>query len=232
LTLLPNQYISIIVPVLNEESHIRDFLNTLQCYRKSGHEIIIVDGGSIDNTYNFCKQHVDQLLISNAGRAIQMNLGAKHAKNNILLFLHSDTILPDNADALIIKSLTNIYHWGRFDIKLSGKQFIFQIIEKMINIRSRYTKIATGDQAIFIYKAIFNDINGYPEIELMEDIAISKLLRKRYPCKCVTEKVITSSRRWENNGIIKTIFLMWTLRLLFFIGAKPSQLFRFYYENK
>ncbi|MFV1984866.1 MAG: TIGR04283 family arsenosugar biosynthesis glycosyltransferase, partial [Thiohalomonadales bacterium] len=225
------QKISIIIPVLNEESSIVPFLGTLQNYRKNGHEIIIVDGGSYDNTVNLAQIFVDQLLNSDPGRAKQMNLGARHAKNAILLFLHSDTILPACADTIIINSLSSHKYWGRFNIQLSGHSFIFRIIEYMINLRSKYTKVATGDQAIFINKNIFNKINGYPNIKLMEDIALSKKLRKRYSCVCLTEKVITSSRRWEKQGVYRTIILMWSLRFLYYIGVKPGFLFKLYYRK-
>jgi len=225
------QKISIIIPVLNEESSIVFFLETLQYYRKNGHEIILVDGGSDDNTVNLAQIYVDQTLVSHAGRAKQMNLGARHAKNTILLFLHSDTFLPPSADIIIVNSLSGHECWGRFNIKLSGHSFIFRIIEYMINLRSKYTKVATGDQAIFINKNIFNKIKGYPNIKLMEDIALSKKLRKRYLCACLTEKVITSSRRWEKQGIYRTIILMWSLRFLYYIGVKPSFLYKLYYRK-
>lgn len=226
------QHISIIIPVINEASSIVAFLKSLQHYRENGHEIILVDGGSSDNTVNLIDQYVDHSLVCTLGRATQMNLGARHAKNNCLLFLHSDTYLPDSADTLILNSLSNQNHWGRFNIKLTGQHFIFRIIESMINLRSKYTGVATGDQAIFINKNIFDKIKGYPDIKLMEDIALSKRLRKQYSCAYLTEKVTTSSRRWEKNGIFRTILLMWILRFLFFIGTKPDYLFKIYYEYK
>jgi len=224
--------ISIIIPVLNEATSIVHFLKSLQQFRKRGHEIILVDGGSTDNTLELSKHYIDQSLSSVTGRAAQMNLGAQQAKNTILLFLHSDTFLPEFADSIIIKSITKKTPWGRFNVKLSGHQFIFRIIETMINFRSKYTNIATGDQAIFISKEIFNKINYFPDIALMEDIAISKKLKKHYACTCLTETVTTSSRRWEQHGITRTLFLMWMLRFLYFIKIKPKILCQYYYNKK
>jgi rSAM/selenodomain-associated transferase 2/rSAM/selenodomain-associated transferase 1 len=224
--------ISIIIPVLNEENSIVDFLKHLQCYRKNDHEIILVDGGSSDNTVNLSYKLVDQSLNSIAGRATQMNVGAAHATNTILLFLHSDTRLPHSADLAILNSLSNHVHWGRFNIQLSGLNFVFRIIETMMNFRSKLTSIATGDQAIFINKKTFNSIKAYPNINIMEDIAISKKLRKQYSCAYLTEKVITSSRRWEKYGIIRTVSLMWLLRLLYFSGVHPNYLVKLYYRKK
>jgi len=224
--------ISIIIPVLNEESLIIPFLQSLQIYRTNGHEIILVDGGSNDDTVNISLNYIDLSLTSIRGRAAQMNLGAQHAKNDVLLFLHADTFLPNFADEIILNSLSNKNRWGRFNIKLSGHKFIFRIIEFMINLRSKYTKIATGDQAIFINKQVFNTIKGYPDILLMEDISLSRKLRKQYSCACLSEEVTVSSRRWENKGIYKTIYLMWSLRLLYLIGIKPIILNKLYYGKK
>ncbi len=224
--------ISIIIPVINEAPSIVTFLKSLQQYRNKGHEVILIDGGSHDKTLQLSHNYVDQTITSMPGRAAQMNLGAQHAKNTILLFLHSDTYLPKSADTIIIHALTTDYMWGRFNVKLSSTRFIFRIIATLINLRSNITKVATGDQAIFLYKNIFNRINGYPDIVLMEDIALSKKLRKKYSCACLTDKVITSSRRWEKNGIYRTIILMWYIRALYYFGVCPKQLSKLYYGKK
>ncbi len=226
------QLLSIIVPVLNEQSSIVVFLETLQCYRKNGHEVILVDGGSGDDTITLAKNLVDQSLSSSPGRARQMNLGAKYANNTVLLFLHSDTYLPISTDTIILEALSSKNSWGRFNVKLSGHQFIFRIIELMINLRSKLTNVATGDQAIFIKKELFDNINGYPNIALMEDIALSKILRQQHSCCCLVNTVTTSSRRWEKNGILRTIVFMWLMRFLYYIGTKPNILYKLYYEKK
>ncbi|MFV2059819.1 MAG: TIGR04283 family arsenosugar biosynthesis glycosyltransferase [Gammaproteobacteria bacterium] len=227
-----NHYISFIIPVLNEEKTIVSFLKGMQYYRQNGHEIILVDGGSDDNTVTLAQHYVDQSLVSKPGRAYQMNLGAKRAKNTVFVFLHSDTKLPEAADISILKSLSSQNNWGRFNVNLRDQNFIFRIIETMMNLRSKYTLIATGDQGIFITKEAFFSVNGFPEIPLMEDIAISKKLRQRYSCACLSDKVSTSSRRWQEHGIIKTILLMWMLRFLYFIGISPNKLVELYYGKK
>ncbi len=224
--------ISIIIPVINEAAAIIAFLKPLQQYRSKGHEIILVDGGSQDQTLRLAHDYVDQTFTSAPGRAAQMNFGAQYAKNTILLFLHSDTYLPESADTIVLQALTANRVWGRFNVKLSSNRFIFQIIAIFINSRSKITKIATGDQAIFLYKNIFKNIKGYPNILLMEDIALSKKLRKKYSCACLTDKVITSSRRWEKNGVFHTIILMWYIRALYYFGVNPKQLSKLYNGKK
>ena len=213
---------------MNEAEIIESCLDKLQYLRKIGHEVIVVDGGSIDKTVVLAQPLADQLLISNPGRAIQMNMGARVSNGQYLLFLHADTGLPDNVNDVFGQLEGTINVWGRFDVQLTGKSILFRIIETMMNLRSRLTGIVTGDQVIFIDKALFEKIGGYPEIELMEDIAISKILKKiSYPV-CFREKVMSSSRRWENNGIIKTVLKMWLLRILYFFNFQPRLLAKFY----
>lgn len=221
--------ISIIIPVLNEASSIVHFLTTLQYYRDKGHELILVDGGSYDKTIELANKFVDKNLISLPGRALQMNQGALSSGNKILLFLHADTYLPKYADEIIIKSINASQQWGRFNIRLSGNRIIFRIIERFINIRSKLSSIATGDQAIFVYRDTFFSINKYPEILLMEDIALCKRLKKISSCISLNQVVTTSSRRWENNGIFRSIVTMWVLRFLYFIGVNPTYLAKHYY---
>ena len=149
------------------------------------------------------------------------------------MFLHCDTFLPGDAIGLIVKQYivgqkVNANFWGRFDVRLSSHRIIFRVIEKLMNIRSRYTAVATGDQAIFIERDLFNRVAGFPEIALMEDIAISKKLKKLSIPICIHKQVITSSRRWETNGVLKTVLLMWTLRLLYLLGVSPDKLARLY----
>ncbi len=225
--------LSIIVPVLNEAHIIQETLASLAGLRKRGHEIIVVDGGSQDDSVNACTNHCDQLIATAAGRAQQMNAGAQVAHGDVLLFLHADTQLPELADICIQRCLSHADQvWGRFDVRLSGKRRIFRIIENMMNLRSRLTGIATGDQAVFVKRHIFKQLGGFPDIELMEDIALSKILKRLYKPACISKKVSSSSRRWEQNGIYLTIFKMWRLRLAFFLGADTSRLARSYYGSK
>ncbi len=222
--------LSIIMPVINEEQGIVKLLESLQPFRQRGCELIVVDGGSDDETVSLAQLYADKLLHSKAGRANQMNIGAKIAEGEILLFLHADSFLPDDAEQLIESGLKESgKKWGRFDVILSGRQPLLRMVETMMNLRSRWSGIATGDQAIFIKKALFDRLGGFPSIALMEDIALSRLLKKENSPLCLKQKVKTSSRRWEEKGIMRTIFLMWRLRLAYFLGAKPEQLVKTYY---
>lgn len=220
--------ISIIIPAFNESIHIEQCLRELQGLRKQGHEVIVVDGGSEDNTIVLASPLCDHVVQSKKSRAIQMNAGAEKAKGDIFMFLHADTVLPRELPELFFKLQSMEKKWGRFDIRLTGQHFLFRIIEKCISIRSRLTSIATGDQVIFIGKELFNDIKGYPEIALMEDIAISRLLKKELKPVCFREKVVSSSRRWEKQGIVKTILKMWLLRLLYFFHVDTHKLKNIY----
>jgi len=221
--------ISIIIPTLNEEESIQQTLAPLQSLRNTGHEIILSDGGSRDHTITIAQPLVDHVVVSPAGRATQMNNGANKATGDILWFLHADSIAPPSADTTIINCFTNRTKvWGRFDIKLSGSKPIYRLIEYMINLRSRITGIATGDQGIFMLRYAFDQIGGFTEIPLMEDIAMSQRLNRIKPPICLKLRLVTSSRRWEQNGVIKTILLMWWLRLAFYFGVSPKYLARSY----
>ncbi|MCK5395717.1 MAG: TIGR04283 family arsenosugar biosynthesis glycosyltransferase [Gammaproteobacteria bacterium] len=219
--------ISIIIPVLNEEKSLPETLKILQSFRHLGHEIIVVDGGSTDNSLVLADAGADAVIVSRPGRAVQMNSGAAVATGDVYLFLHADTVLPEDAVHLIT-TLSDDLFWGYFDIRLSSQKIIFRLIERMINFRSRQSYIATGDQAIFIERKLFKKIGGFPKISLMEDIAISRLLKDVTAPACLKSKVLTSSRRWESNGIIFTVLLMWKLRLYYFFGVSPERLNRLY----
>ncbi len=224
--------ISIIMPVLNEAPAIARTLLALQPLREAGHEVIVVDGGSQDDTPALSKSYADMIIQSPRGRSRQMNAGAKRASGEVLLFLHGDTLLPSEADRLIIEGMRGMEsQWGRFDVKLSGKHFLLRIIEFLMNGRSRLSGIATGDQAIFVRRKLFDEIGGYPEIDLMEDIALCKILKKYGKPLCIRQPVLTSSRRWEEKGFLRTILLMWFLRLAYFFQVNPSRLAKLYYPG-
>lgn len=228
-----NKRISIIIPVFNEAPLIVQTLSSLQPLRAAGHELILVDGGSNDDTIPLSEPWVDQIIRSSRGRSRQMNAGAKSARNGILLFLHIDTFLPKGADQLIINGMERgRKSWGRFDVCLSRRHPLLRIVEWLMNWRSRITGIATGDQAIFVQKKLFETVGGFPEIDLMEDISLSKFLKRNGAPLCLRQQVITSSRRWEKYGILRTILLMWCLRLAYFLGANPKNLARFYEMKK
>jgi rSAM/selenodomain-associated transferase 2 len=217
--------ISIIIPALNEAETITATLLALQPLRAAGHEVIVVDGGSEDNTFALASPSADQVLHGPRGRGRQMNAGASAAMGNILLFLHADTQLPPGADALLAEGLAQTgRRWGRFDVRLSGRHPMLRVIGRMISWRSRLTGIASGDQAIFVCREWFERVGGYPEMPLMEDLALSRLLKRHGRPLCLRAPVVTSSRRWENRGIWRTIVLMWRLRLAYYLGADPARL--------
>lgn len=221
--------LSIIVPTLNEAAGIGAALGALAPLRGRGHELIVVDGGSTDATVALARSHADRVLETARGRARQMNAGAHAARGEIVLFLHADTRLPAGADGLIGRALEAPGRaWGRFDVRIVGRHRLLAVIGAAMNLRSRITGIATGDQAIFVRRAAFEAVGGYPDIALMEDVALSRaLLRVSRPAR-VRERVATSGRRWEAHGVLRTIALMWWLRARYFCGVPPERLARIY----
>lgn len=208
-------------------------LKQLQFMRKRGHEIILCDAGSNDNTVQLSQPWIDHCSQSARSRAVQMNTGANLAKGDVLCFLHADTLVPKNIDTVILEALNHRNHneksWGFFNIKLSSPRWQFRIIESLINTRSCLSRVATGDQGMFIQRKLFNDIHGFAEIPLMEDIELSKRLKKISRPICIKKpKLITSSRRWEKHGIFRTVLLMWKLRFAYFLGAPESRLAKAY----
>ena len=218
---------SIIIPTLNEAAVINACLTALQPLRTQA-ELIVVDGDSIDNTRQLAEPLVDQVITTESGRSTQMNAGAQQASGDILVFLHADTSLPEQGLLAIQSALQSHRQWGRFDVRLSGQHFMLHIIAWLMNVRSRLTGIATGDQVIFVRKQIFKNIGGFPDIVLMEDISLCKQLKTLSKPACLRAKAISSGRRWEQFGIYKTILLMWSLRLRFFLGQSPEQLVDLY----
>ena len=217
--------LSIIVPCLNEAEGIGAALAALAPLRARGAEVIVVDGGSGDATRERAEPHADSVISAPRGRASQMNAGAARARGEILLFLHADTLLPDAADALIIEGLKRSRRgWGRFDVAISGSHPLLHVVAWLMNVRSRLTGIATGDQAIFTTRSLFTAAGGYPAIALMEDIALSKKLKRFGPPLCLRHRLTASGRRWEKHGVVRTILLMWRLRLAYWLGADPSEL--------
>jgi rSAM/selenodomain-associated transferase 2 len=216
--------LSIVVPVLNEAGEVAPRLETLAPLRSRGSELIVVDGGSTDATGELARPLADQFIRTPRGRAVQMNAGAMRSRGEILLFLHLDTALPPDADRLIHSAIDSGAAWGRFDVRIEGAHPILWLIARMMNLRSRLTGIATGDQAVFVRRGTFEQLGGYPEILLMEDIALSKRLRHIGRPACLRERVRTSGRRWESGGVFRTIWLMWRLRAAYALGADPSLL--------
>ncbi|MFZ2651697.1 MAG: TIGR04283 family arsenosugar biosynthesis glycosyltransferase [Burkholderiaceae bacterium] len=223
------QRISLIVPVLNEAEGIAATLGELAALRAEGAELIVVDGGSSDATLNRCQGQADRILIAPRGRARQMNRGAAGAAGSVLLFVHADTRLPPGAGALVLQALESGRHdWGRFDVVIEGRSKLFPLIAALMNWRSRMSGIATGDQAIFVRRKVFDALGGFADQPLMEDIELCKSLRRRGPPACIRQRVVTSGRRWERCGVWRTIFLMWRLRFLYWLGVSPQQLAKAY----
>lgn len=216
--------ISIIVPVLNESSSIKAMMGHWQKLQASGAELVFVDGGSTDGTVDLLQKGGMSAIPSARGRAVQMNTGAEQASGDILLFLHADTFLPDEALGLLEKTSV----WGRFDVRIEGKARLFPLISFMINLRSRLSGIATGDQALFMTRDAFNRVGRFPEQPLMEDIEISKKLKRLSRPLCLSVPVRTSGRRWEKRGVWNTIFLMWRLRFAYWRGVPATELVKDY----
>ena len=226
---MPALRLSIIVPVLNEASVIDANLASLTGLRRAGCEVIVVDGGSTDDTLARAAPLCDQTIESARGRAAQMNAGAFAARTAVLLFLHADTRLPPGAlDAIEAVTRSHALAWGRFDVRLDSPRASLALVGAMMNLRSRLTGIATGDQALFMTRQAFEAVGGFPTIALMEDVEISARLQRMARPVCLRLKVLTSARRWETRGVFKTIVLMWRLRLAYFLGASPEALARRY----
>jgi len=218
--------LSIVVPALNEAAGIRAALEALAPLRARGHEVIVVDGGSSDRTPQLALGLCDQVIHGAKGRAVQMNAGARAANGDALIFLHADTRLPADADRAVLAALAGST-WGRFDVRIEGRHPLLPLVAAAMNLRSRLTGIATGDQAIFVRRDAFR---GFPEIALMEDIAFSAAMAARPAC--LRQRAVTSGRRWERGGVLRTVLLMWRLRFLYAIGVPPARLARDYAERR
>ena len=221
--------LSIIMPVLNEGDGIAAALDALADLRALGTELIVADGGSHDATVEQAQLRADQVILAPRGRALQMNAGAEKASGDVLLFLHADTRLPAKADRVVLNGLDRSRRaWGRFEVKIDGRSPLLPVVAWLMGLRSRLTGIATGDQAIFVRREAFQAVGGFPAIALMEDIAMCKRLKRLGRPLCLRAYVTTSGRRWEKNGVLSTILLMWRLRFAYFFGADPKKLARQY----
>lgn len=219
--------LSIIIPVLDEAEAIGPALDRLAAVRAAGAELIVIDGGSTDGTIAAARARGARVETAPRGRASQMNAGAARAGGDALLFLHADTRLPKDAAERIAHALVSHY-WGRFDVRIEGRSPWLGVIASMMNLRSRLSGIATGDQAIFVRRAAFDAVGGFPAQPLMEDIELSRRLKRIGRPRCLRAKVVTSGRRWDRHGAWRTIVLMWSLRLRYFLGAPAGELARRY----
>ncbi|WP_425261070.1 TIGR04283 family arsenosugar biosynthesis glycosyltransferase [Rubrivivax sp. RP6-9] len=224
----PALQISIVVPALNEAAGIAATLAALAPLRAAGHEVLVVDGGSSDGTPALCAGLADAVLAGPRGRARQMNAGAARAHGAVLLFLHADTRLPAGAADAVQRAVAGGAPWGRFDVHIEGRPRLLRVVAASMNLRSRWTGIATGDQAIFVQRAAFQAVGGFADQPLMEDIELSRRLRRVGAPACLRERVHTSGRRWEQRGVWRTIWLMWRLRWRYWRGASPEALAQAY----
>lgn len=228
--------VAIIVPVLNEADQVEASLEAL-CRCDMLDEIIVVDGGSDDATGDVVRRFIEQISqaksifrfsLAPRSRALQMNAGAWRAESDILLFLHVDARLPNSAINSVHRAIRHGASWGRFDMRLDDDAVIFRVIEWCMNIRSALTGIATGDQAIFVRRDVFVMLGGYAPIALMEDVEFCKRLKWVSPPARIRAQVRASTRRWQQQGIMRTVVLMWLLRLLYWSGFAPKMVARLY----
>lgn len=225
--------LSIIIPCLNEAATIADALRALAPLRARGAEVVVVDGGSTDATIDEARPLADQVITATRGRAMQMNAGAAQARGNILLFLHADCRLPASADGLITDGLNRAQKtWGRFDVSLIGKHPLLHVVSVLMNWRSRITGVSTGDQGLFITRTLFEAAGRFPQIPLMEDVALTKTLRRYGAPLNLRHRMSVSGRRWEKHGVFRTVLLMWRLRFQYWLGADPGKLAQAYVPNK
>ncbi len=214
----------IVIPTLDEAATIRARIEALHDLRRRGARVIVADGGSCDATLAIAHAHADLALLAPRGRAAQMNAGAAACPGEVMLFLHADTQLPAHADALVLDAVRRGFAWGRFDVRIDSRRPLLRVVERAMNLRSRTSGIATGDQAMFVRGDVFESLGGFPDIALMEDIALSHRLRRLGRPACLRETVLTSGRRWEHAGVWRTVLLMWRLRAAYFFGADPNRL--------
>ncbi len=225
--------LSIIVPVLNQSRTMIDTMSALKPFRQRGAEIIVVDGGSDDDTAVLAHPFADRVVKGPRGRAAQMNEGAKVASGFIFLFLPTDTTLPADADTqVMIGRARDTSVWGRFDMRLTGRHPLLPIVARLLNRRSRSSGIASCEQAIFVQRETFFRIGGFTDIPVMEDVEISKRLRAISPPICVTSRVTVPAKRFDRDGLWTTLRTMWIMRLRYRMGMKPEEILKRYVEPK
>ena len=220
--------LAIVMPVLNEGATLAARLTALNDLRARGVQIVVADGGSLDDSVAISQAHADCVLTAAAGRASQMNAGAGACKSDLLLFLHADTVLPERADDLVREALAGRNVWGRFDVRFDSERKLMRTVASAMNRRSRLTAICTGDQAMFMRRTAFDAAGGFPPLALMEDIELSRRLKRLSRPACLHAQVVTSARRWEKHGAWRTIALMWWLRAAYFVGVDPVKLQHWY----
>ncbi len=225
--------LSAIVPVRNENPAMLDNLAVL-AQHKGMTEIIVVDVSDRYDTINKldelqqCFEVLRVIKGETQGRAHQMNQGVAQAKGSIVWFIHADTQVPDGAPTQILDTVSPTQPWGRFDVQFSNSSNLMKLVAFAMNLRSAVSGICTGDQAIFISRDLFRNLGGFPEIPIMEDVALTQRLKRHSRALRIRQPVTTSARRWETHGYIKTILQMWLIRFLYWVGVSPHALSRMY----
>lgn len=219
-----NRGLCIVIPVLDEAATLADRLRTLRPLREHGARLVVVDGGSSDATLEIARAYADVALQAPRGRGAQMNAGAAACTAEVYLFLHADTHLPEDADRAVLNAVRSGAAWGRFDVRIASAHPLLRVVEALMNLRSRLSGIATGDQAMFVRGDVFAAVGGFADIALMEDIELSRRLKRVAAPECLKAQVLTSGRRWERLGVWRTVWLMWRLRAAYFFGADPAKL--------
>jgi rSAM/selenodomain-associated transferase 2 len=229
--LRPFIYLSIIIPVFNEATTIVQTLGRLK--DDVGVELIVVDGGSQDNTVELAKQMGVKVISSPiSGRAQQMNIGAVAARGDILLFLHADTQLPQNYQKIVQLTLAKEkVIAGAFELAIDGQQWSLRLVEKMVNWRSHFLSLPYGDQAIFLDKKVFQDLGGFANLPIMEDFEFVQRLKRRGKIAIVPVAVLTSGRRWQKLGVFKTTLINQLIIVGYYLGISPARL-RHFYQNQ
>lgn len=223
---------SIVIPVLNEAQLVQSQLSRLQALRRQGHEVILVDGASADQTVALAQPLVDRVVSSKCGRSAQMNAGAAVARHSLLVFLHLDTQLPTQFEAQLHAFRDSDCIWGFSPVRLDANGLDFKLIGWFMNQRSRITHVCTGDQVLCVKQAPFERTGGFAPIALMEDVELCKRLRKLSGPHIFSEPALVSSRKWQKEGVWRTVMLMWRLRLAYFLGADPQRLSEQYYVRR
>jgi rSAM/selenodomain-associated transferase 2 len=222
--------LSVVIPALDEETALP---RALGAARQQGVvELLVVDGGSRDDTLGVARQLADRVLVAPRGRAAQMNAGAAVARGDVVLFLHADTLLPPGYPERVAGALATGAIGGRFDLRLDAPGLVYRGLERLISLRSRLTGVATGDQAIFVRRDVFERLGGYPPVPLMEDIALCRRLKRAGRLVPLRDRVVTSARRWQQHGVARTVLLMWALRAGYYAGLSPDRLARLYADAR
>ncbi len=216
------------IPVLDDAEHLARLLTMLAPWRAAGDELIVVDGGSSDDSATVAAAHATRVLLAPRGRARQMNAGARAARGELLWFVHADAAIAAGTRAVLLAANRGSQGWGRFDIAITDPATPFRVIETLMNLRSRLSGIATGDQALFVRRELFVAVGGFPDLALMEDIELSRILKRHCRPQCLAVRVGTSARRWRRDGIARTVVMMWLLRLAWFVGVPATRLARIY----